>query len=308
MSTPAIVSAANLDINKVSFGEIRQNAKGGKSVPVKYNGQNLQIRIPKSMYPMGVNIKENDNGMTYQMSLTLKGCDPYAKERAGSDAGEHGLLYNFLLDMQEKLLQTANTQSVKWFGKARSRDVLLDTMKQILSPSVEKVDGAWVPSGKYPPSFRMKVPVYNGEVSMDVVGTDGKPVAVDLDNLPTIFPKRCEASIVVSPSVYVSGQGWGVTWRITYARVSPPQKMSAADVFADEIEQEAPGFSNLPPPPFLVRSLGGGIQPEEDVSSPQREEETVTIPQISEAPAPAPAPAPAAAKATSGRKARAAPA
>jgi hypothetical protein len=303
MSTPAIVSAANLDINKVSFGEIRQNAKGGKSVPVKYNGQNLQIRIPKSMYPMGVNIKENDNGTTYQMSLTLKGCDPYAKERAGSDAGEHGLLYNFLLDMQEKLLQTANTQSVKWFGKARSRDVLLDTMKQFISPSVEKVDGAWVPSGKYPPSFRMKVPVYNGEVSMDVVGTDGKPVAVDLDNLPTIFPKRCEASIVVSPSVYVSGQGWGVTWRITYARVAPPQKMSAADVFADEIEQESPG---LPPPPFLAtRTMGGGLS-EEDFSRLRQEEESVAIPQIEES-APAPAPAPAAAKAT-GRKARAAPA
>jgi len=300
MSTPAIVSAANLDINKVSFGEIRQNAKGGKSVPVKYNGQNLQIRIPKSMYPMGINIKENDNGMTYQMSLTLKGCDAYAKERAGSEAGDHGLLYNFLLDMQEKLLQTANTQSVKWFGKARSRDVLLDTMKQFISPSVEKVDGAWVPSGKYPPSFRMKVPVYNGEVSMDVVGTDGKPIVVDLDNLPTIFPKRCEASIVVSPSVYVSGQGWGVTWRITYARVSPPQKMSAADVFADEIEQESPG---LPPPPFLAtRTVGGGITEEEDTTHRQDEEEAVTIPQIAEAPAPAPAPA-----AASKRKARAAP-
>ena len=306
MSTPAIVSAVNLDINKVSFGEIRQNAKGGKSVPVKYNGQNLQIRVPKSMYPMGVNIKENDNGMTYQMSLTLKGCDPYAKERAGTEAGEHGLLYNFLMDLQEKLLQTANTQSVKWFGKARSRDVLLDTMKQFISPSVEKVDGAWVPSGKYPPSFRMKVPVYNGEVSMDVVGTDGKPVAVDLDNLPTIFPKRCEASLVVSPSVYVSGQGWGVTWRITYARVAPPQKMSAADVFADEIEQESPGLSNLPPPPFLAsRTLGGGIS-EEDLSPHRQEEETLTIPQIAESPAPAPAPA--AAGAASKRKARAAPA
>ncbi len=290
MSTPAIVSAMNLDINKVSFGDIRTNAKGGKAIPIKYNGQNLQIRVPKAMYPMGVNIKENESGTTYQMSLTLKGCDPYAKERAGSDTGEFGLLYNFLLDLQEKLLQTATTQSVKWFNKARSRDVLLDTMKQFISPSVEKVDGAWVPSGKYPPSFRMKVPVYNGEVSMDVVGSDGKPIAIDLDNLPTVFPKRCEASLVVAPSIYVSGQGWGVTWRITYARVAPPQRISAAQVFADEIDQEAPGLSNLPPPAFtLTRSLGGGIQPEAlDEEVP---EEAVSIPQIVEAPAPAPAPA-----------------
>jgi hypothetical protein len=304
MSTPAIVSVANLDINKVSFGEIRLNAKGGKSVPIKYNNQNLQIRIPKSVYPMGVNIKENDNGTTYQMSLTLKGCDPYGKERAGADAGEHGILYNFLTDLQEKLVQTAAAQSVKWFSKARSRDVLLDTMKQFISPSVEKVDGAWVPSGKYPPSFRMKVPVYNGEVSMDVVGSDGKAIPVDVDNLAAVFPKRCEASLVVTPSVYVSGQGWGVTWRITYARVSPPQRVSAAQVFADEIDQETPGLSNLPPPPFLaVRTNGGGIAPEDfGEEIPERHEESVTIPQMEEAPAPVPAPAP---KTTNRRRAAA---
>lgn len=302
MSTPAIVSVANLDINKVSVGDIRPNAKGGKSIPIKYNGQNLQIRVPKAMYPMGVNIKDNENGTTYQMSLTLKGCDAYAKERAPAEAGDFGMLYNFLLDFQEKLLATATTQSVKWFGKARSRDVLLDTMKQIVSPSVEKVDGAWVPSGKYPPSFRMKVPVYNGEVSMDVVGTDGKPVVVDLDTLPVLFPKRCEASLVVAPSVYVSGQGWGVTWRITYARVSPPQRMSAAQVFADEIEQEDSGLSNLPPPPLLIRSVGGGIP---EMLDEESHEEAVAIPQIVESPplsAPAPAPAPAPAKAKGGRR------
>jgi len=284
MSTSAIVSVSNLDINKVTFGEIRPNAKGGKTVPIKYSGQNFQIRIPKAMYAMGVNIKENDNGTSYQMSLTLKGCDPYAKERAGSEAGEFGTLYNFLLDMQNKLLDSATTNSTKWFGKARSREVLLDTLKQFLSPSVEKVDGAWVPSGKYPPSFRMKVPVYSGVVSMDVVGADGKPIAVDLDNIESVFPKRCEASIVVTPSVYVSGQGWGVTWRITYARVTPPQRMSAAQVFADEIDQETPAA------PLLARSIGGGIPPPEVLDEEVPQEESVQIPQFVEAPAPAPAP------------------
>ena len=47
-----------------------------------------------------------------------------------------------------------------------------------------------------------------------------------------------EASIVVSPSIYVSGQGFGVTWRVSYARVAPPQRTTAAQIFADEIEQE----------------------------------------------------------------------
>ena len=238
MSTIAIVSSSNLDINKLSFGDIRLNKAGGKSVPLKYNGQPLQIRLEKSVYPMGVNVKETENGTTYTMNLTLKGCDAHAQERAGAEVGSTGVLYNFLHDLQGKILDTAEASSVKWFGKARSRPVLEEMMKKSISPSVEKINGEWVASGKYPPSLKMKVPVYDGRVAMDVTDAQGRPVEVTTENIQQVFPKRAEASIVVSPSIYVSGQGFGVTWRVSYARVAPPQRTTAAQIFADEIEQE----------------------------------------------------------------------
>jgi hypothetical protein len=281
MSTPAIISVSNLDASKVSFGDIRMNKAGGKTVPIKYNGQSLQIRIPKAMYPFGINIRDTENGSTYQMALTLKGCDTYAKQRADASAGDLGSLYNFLLDMQEKLLDVGTANSAKWFGKSRTREVLTDIMKQFLSPSVERVNGEWVPSGKYPPSFRMKVPVYDGVVSMDVADSTGKPVAVDLENISAIFPKRVEASLVVTPSVYVSGQGFGVTWRITHARVAPPQRLTAAQVFADEIEEETNAPAAIPL---------------------DEEEAPVEAPAPVPAPAPAPAPAPEPAKPAANRR------
>jgi hypothetical protein len=282
MATSAIISVSNLDINKVSFGDIRMNKAGGKTVPIKYNGQNLQIRIPKSMYPMGINIRETENGASYQMSLTLKGCDPFAKERAATETGELGSLYNFLLDMQEKLLQTSLTNSVKWFSKSRTKEVLADSMKQFVSPSVEKINGEWVPTGKYPPSFRMKVPVYDGRVTMDVSDQTGKPIEVDTENIGSVFPKRVEASVVVAPSVYISNQTFGVTWRITYARVSPPQRLTAAQVFADEIDEEVAPASQVPVDsadvPLSRASAGVSYD----------EEESVEVPTAPPAPAPAP--------------------
>jgi hypothetical protein len=282
MATNAIISASNLDINKVSFGDIRLNKAGGKSVPIKYNGQPLQIRLEKAMYPMGVNVKETDNGTNYTMSLTLKGCDPYAKDRAGPEAGSVGVLYNFLQDLQSKLLDTAEASSVKWFSKTRTRSVLEDSMKQFISPSVEKVNGEWVPSGKYPPSLRMKVPVYDGRVAMDVSDQQGKPVVVDPENIASVFPKRVEASIVVSAGVYVSGQGFGVTWRISYARVCPAQRTTAADIFRDEIEEEV----SRPTPQALAPEVQAEAQ--EDV-----DQEEVSVPFVETPTAPAPAPAPA---------------
>lgn len=281
MSTIAIISSSNLDINKISFGDIRLNKAGGKSVPIKFNGQPLQIRLDKSTYPMGVNVKENENGTSYTMSLTLKGCDPYAKNRAGAELGNIGTLYNFLQDLQTKVLDSADTNSVKWFGKTRSRSVLEDTMKQFISPSVEKVNGEWVASGKYPPSLKMKVPVYDGRVAMDVTDSTGKPVEVTPENICVAFPKRVEASVVVSPGIYVSGQGFGVTWRVSYAKVSPPQRTTAADIFRDEINEE----------------MSGGVVPvtHHEVANPEEEmdheEEEVSVPFVETPTAAPPAPA-----------------
>jgi hypothetical protein len=279
----AIVSQSTLDFNQVSFGDVRLNKAGGKSIPIKYMGQNLQIRLEKSTYPMGVNIRENENGTTYTMSLSLRGCDAYAKDRAGPDAGTTGKLYNFLLDLQEGVLQHATKNAKKIFGKDRSLEVLRDTMKSFISPSVEKVNGEWVPTGKYPPSLKMKVPVYGGDVAMDVTDHVGKRVEIDIDNLASVFPKRCEASIVVSPSIYVTGTGFGVTWRITYAKVSPPQRTTAADVFRDEIEEEQRS-SAVAQTTTVEESAAPAYEEEE--SQPQEE---VSVPVAAPAPSPAPA-------------------
>ena len=249
MSVTAIVNVSNLDVSKVTFGDIRTNkTNGSKSVPLKYNGQNLQMRIPKMRYGMGVSIKETENGTNYSLMASLLGCDSYAKERAPADAGEIGQLYNFLKDLEERTIRTAVEKSKLWFGRERKEDVLRDSMKSFISPSVEKVNGEWVPNGKYPPSFRMKVPVYDGKVSMEAVDTANKPIALTPENLESVFPKRMEARFVVSPSIYVSGQGFGVTWRVSYAQVSPGQRVTAAQVFDAEEEEDAPAESEAPAP------------------------------------------------------------
>ena len=251
MSVNAIINASNLDINKVSFGDIRvSKTNGSKSVPIKYNGQNFQMRIPKLQYPMGVSIKETENGTNYTMLASLRGCDSYAKERAPAESGEIGQMYNFLKDLEERVIKTAVDKSTSWFGRARKEDVLRDSMKTLVSPSVEKQGAEWVPNGKYPPSFRMKVPVYDGKVNMDAVDMANRPIPLTTDNLETVFPKRMEARFIVSPSIYVSGQGFGVTWRISYAQVSAQQRVTAAQVFeaeedADDEEVAKPSVADL---------------------------------------------------------------
>ena len=285
MSVNAIVNASNLDISKVTFGDIRVSKNNGsKSVPIKYNGQNFQMKLPKLRYPMGVSVKETENGTNYTMLASLQGCDSYAKERATADAGEIGQMYNFLKDLEEKVIKTAVEKSASWFGRARKEDVLRDSMKSLVSPSVEKQGAEWVPNGKYPPSFRMKVPVYPNDkgvltVSMDAVDMANRPIPLTPENLEQAFPKRMEARFIVSPSIYVSGQGFGVTWRISYAQVSAQQRVTAAQMFEPE---------ETPDEPVAVAAVEIPVAVDEEEHEEEQEEVRESA---SAAPVAAPAPA-----------------
>jgi hypothetical protein len=157
-------------------------------------------------------------------------------------------------------------------------------MKSLVSPSVEKQGAEWVPNGKYPPSFRMKVPVYPNDrgqltVSMDAVDMANRPIALSPDNLEAVFPKRMEARFIVSPSIYVSGQGFGVTWRISYAQVSAQARVTAAQMFDAEETGDEP-----------VAAAAAEIPVATEDEDQQEDEETRETPSAAPVPA-APAPA-----------------
>lgn len=239
MATSAIIPSENLDINRVVIGEIRQNKAGGKTVPIKYNGQSFQVRIPRINYPAGLvtRVDEKTGQRNYSMLASLKGCDPYAKERS-EDGSDIGQFYNFLLDLQEKIIQHTIANSGKWFGKSKSEAVIRETMKAILTPSVEKVNGEYVANGKYPPSLRLKISIWDGQVGMDAVDANGATIELNEDNLAQVFAKRVECRMVLTPSIYVTGTGFGVTWRVVMAKVFPPSRVGAKAAFADIKEPE----------------------------------------------------------------------
>jgi len=230
------IHSNSINVNDVTF-QVGQ-AKAGRNPPIsmRYNGNSLLIRMPRVGYPGGVLVREGETGMkTYTLIGSLKGCDPYSKERSNG-ADDIGKLYNLLRDLDEHIIKSAVENSAKWFGKKRSEEAIRDAFKPILSVSTDKVDGEYVPNGKYPPSFRVKVPVYDGRVSTEIVDASRNPVTyVTPESLPGIFPKGVEANLVVSGSIYViAGGGFGVTWRLTAAQVFPQMRRTAAQMFDDE--------------------------------------------------------------------------
>jgi hypothetical protein len=192
---------------------------------------------------------EKSGNVSYSLIGSLKGCDPYAKTRSTGD-DEMSKLYNFLLETQEKLIQAATENSSKWFGKKRGEESIRDSFndRSILSVSSDKVGDEYVPNGKYPPSFRLKIPVYDGRVTMDAVDASAKPILLTVDSLRSVFPKGVAANLIVSGSVYIIGQSFGVTWRVSMAQVFPQTRLTAASAFEAVPEEDAPAEEAAPVP------------------------------------------------------------
>lgn len=240
MSTNATVRTQNFDINRISF--VVGQAKNGRnpSIALKYDGQNLSLRLPRLGFPGGVLVREDDKTGTTSYTLigSLKGCDPYGKERA-NDVDEIGRFYNILLDLEERIIQAAVENSVKWFGKKRSEEAIRDGFKHLMRLSVDKIDGEYVPNGKYPPSVTLKIPVYEGRVNMDIIDSRGNPVYTSPATLQGTFSKGMEANIATTASIYVmAGGGFGVTWRVSHAQVFHQSRVTASDIFRDTITSE----------------------------------------------------------------------
>jgi hypothetical protein len=210
------------------------------------------------------------------MSASLQGCDPYATAPA-TGVDDTSKAYNFLREFQEAVIQAAVANSAQWFGKKRGEESIRDSFNKFLSVSVDKTNDGWVPNGKYPPSLRFKLPVYDGKVSMDVIDAEENDIRLEPSGLQDAFPKGCAAKIVASGSIYVIGQGFGLTWKPTYVQVTKRKRQTARDMFKDdEDDGEAPA-------PVAGGAKAALISDDEE---DDEEEE-------SEAPAAAPAPAPA---------------
>jgi hypothetical protein len=233
------ISINELDISKVTFVPGPSKPGRNPAINIKYEGQNLQIRVPRLGFPGGVMVRtdEKSGSTSYTLMGTLKDCDPYATEHS-TGTSDIAKFYNFLLDLEKGIKTAAVENSSKWFGKKRSQEAIDDGFNRIIGTSKDNIDGEWVPNGKYPPSFKCKVPVYDNKVSTEIVDGKRDPVYATPEALTSIFTKGVEANLVVSGSIYViAGGGFGVTWRLQKAQVFQRPRVTAADVFDDEDDE-----------------------------------------------------------------------
>ena len=298
MATNSTVSIRKINLEnlteEITFSDAIRNKKtNAVSVSILYRGQKTLLRLPKLAFPGGAIIKSTDNGTTYTLIASLAGCDKYGNE-PGNNTEDAGFTYNFFRGLEQRVLDAAFENSVRWFGKKRSMESLKETFKNIVSFSVDKTPGGeYVMNGKYDPSVRFKINVWDGQVKTEAMDSESNPLDLTVDNLGQFFPKRCSAKLVVIPTIYVAGLSFGVTLKIDSAQIWAQHRSTIQDKFREDDDD----YEVVQTKPTYVAAPANDEEEEEVAELVKQYEEEHPAPAAAPAPAPA-APAPA----TGGRR------
>jgi hypothetical protein len=234
----------SINVDNITFQVGKAQAGRNPSVSMKLNGQPFNIGLRNMRAPGGMNRRENEGAPdAFTLMVGLPGCprdgvgmaspEPAADGSGAGELTDAQAFYNFLRALEPKVLAAATENSAKWFGRSRTKAAVEDGLKRVVNVSSTKVDGEYVPNGKYDPSFRVKIPIYDGQVKCAVEDGSKNPVYLGSpDDLMTAFPKGAGLNLVLSGNIYIlAGGGFGVTWRLGAAQVFPPSRPRLTDFF-----------------------------------------------------------------------------
>jgi len=220
-----IMTAKTFDPAGIFFGPVEKNKMGGKFIPLTDKSgakARVTVQFPALHLPFGISgyrEKPEDEPASYSADLSFRGID---------DSENLQVLLRKMNDLDKHLIDTAHANSVAWFGKQKSRELLEDTYRKLT-----KAD----PNGKYAPIMKTKIAMMNGKPNIQVFDTDKTPITIE------DVPRGSMVKVIaeVASIWQVGSTAWGITWRALQILVT--EKPNKLDSFAfvddgdDTIEQ-----------------------------------------------------------------------
>lgn len=306
-----IVQPTSFNVSKVTLSKTKDSKAiaGFKSAFLNYNGDNkLFVQTPSLPTPFGLSAFAGNKDQPqaagapkYTLDLNLRGYDSNPKVIA---------FYNLLKDLDNYMIDQGVKNSVAWFGKAKSREVVEDNYNPMLKLSVNKKTGE-----AYDPSVKVKVQYKRdntNEFDCEIFNSKNEPLEDTLvETLKEAVKARSEVTCVIEcTGLYVQGTGkFGLGWKLIQARIDKSSGSSGLehgrpafvdeDADSEEVPAQTPKSSFKEPAEFggssaapVPQSLADKKKALLEAASDSEEEEVAPPPKPAAAPKAAPAPAP----------------
>jgi hypothetical protein len=223
-SNKIIITPNEWDTSAIKYMKPFVTKSGSKSINIisKQTNRTLYISTPMMM-TWGVSDFTDANGDSdgkFSISLNFPN-DEYRNEQTD-------LFLQKMKDFENQVLDDAVKNSESWWGEQMSREICKHAFFPILKYSKNK-DTHKVDYTK-PPSFRAKVPVYDGVWKVEVYDTKG--TLIFPNNNPDETPDKIITKLssvacgIQCGGIWIAGRSVGVTWKLIQCVVKPKEVVS----------------------------------------------------------------------------------
>ena len=223
-----VMSAKNVDINKITFSSLKKLPNGAKISYVNYGNieddgiVSLQMVTPMVDFPFDAKFFADENGGKWSCKVALKG-----------DSDAMNEFIKTMTQFDDKIKSEAIKNSQAWFGKkSLTEDVMLEKYTPIVRPYKEPETGE--ETGKYAPQLAFKVPFKNDKYEckfydenkdlINITDKDGD----DYKDIENILKKGISTKMILKCNgMWFSASGFGCTWKAVQMKVKVPVELDS---------------------------------------------------------------------------------
>lgn len=210
----------DLNVSDVSYGTPKTTSRGGKTIPLMYNGNRLLIDTPLVL-TWGINkmVDEDSGRVSYNMNLQCS-----SNKKNVSD------FFNKLKELEEYVLDSCVKNSKDWFNKSK---MTKEVAEALFTPFVRypKDKDTGEPDPSRDPTLRVKIPYWEGKFNIELYDMDGnlilnnKFVETETVLIESYVPKSSHVVCALQCNgIWYAGGKFGVSWQLKQAMVKKPVK------------------------------------------------------------------------------------
>ena len=240
-----ILKPKNFDPNLLEFSEVKTNKYGGKAVYVRYNGNKLRLQTPKMILPYGLNEDEMTDpktneviGHKYSVNLSFKNIDRSNDDslpiKVQNNARRLNEFHQMLGLVDARVVKEGTKNSMPWLKMKSAQAAVVkalfnDTIKESRDKQTQEPDGKW------PDTFKAKIPFYDGVFKTEVYSEDREEV-----DLKENLVKRAEtASLLECTGIWFAGGKFGIGWKVVQIQVlSKPSGVTGYSFLPDSDDDD----------------------------------------------------------------------
>ena len=226
------ITYKEFDPSKVTYGKVKVDSRGGKNVPILYDGKPLRIQTPLILnWGVNENVDEQSGSKKYNTALQF--------QREGN--GPVVKFFEKMNEFQSKILSDCVSNCKPWFGKSKmSEDIASALFWPLLKYPKDKETQE--PDESRNPTMKVKIPYWEGKYNIELYDMDrnlvcDRPSDVDVE-ISDLIPKASHfCGIIECSGIWFAAGRFSVPFKMVLGKVRPPARLKGCCLVEDSEEE-----------------------------------------------------------------------